>query len=124
MRTCWVILLLAAPLSRVAAADAVPSDAESQSRLVRTALVKAHSQLPLSFEENRGQAGSRVKFLHRGSGCALLPLPDEAVLAVPGISGSAASKGADLRMRLVGANALATAKRLGPTARQEQLTCQ
>lgn len=98
MRTCWVILLLAPTLSSAAAADAVPNKAEDRSRLVKT-----YGRLPLSFEENHGQADSRVKFLSRGSGYGLSLTTDGAVLALPNATGSAAS----LRMRLLGANASA-----------------
>jgi hypothetical protein len=47
-------------------------------------------QLPLSFEENRGQSDSRVKYLARGKGYTLFLTPDEAVLALR--SRSAAGK--------------------------------
>jgi hypothetical protein len=97
MRPCWLILLLAAALSSAASADAGPNDAESRSRLI-----KAYGRLPLSFEENRGQADSRVKFLSRGSGYSLSLTPNGAVLALTSAAGSTAS----LRMRLVGANGL------------------
>ena len=38
---------------------------------VQPPLVKAYGKLPLSFEINRGQTDSRVKFLSRGSGYSL-----------------------------------------------------
>jgi uncharacterized protein (TIGR03437 family) len=40
------------------------------------------AQLPLSFEENRGQADGRVKFLARGNGYSLFLKRDEAVMVV------------------------------------------
>src|SRR5437016_4366591 len=96
MRVCWVMLLLAAALSAATAPDAGRNETRSR-------LVKAYGRLPLSFEENHGQADSRVKFLSRGSGYSLSLTPGEAVLALPSAAGSPAS----LRMKLVGANGLA-----------------
>lgn len=40
----------------------------------------AYGNLPLSFEENRGQTDARVKFLARGGGYSLFLTPTEAVL--------------------------------------------
>ena len=45
-------------------------------------LDKAYASLPLSFEENRGQTDSRVKFLSRGGGYTLFFTPDEVVLSL------------------------------------------
>ncbi|MBI3646537.1 MAG: hypothetical protein HY233_11305, partial [Acidobacteriales bacterium] len=72
-------------------------------------------QLPMSFEENRGQSDSRVKFLSRGRGYTLFLTENEAVLAlqkkghqeVQRSGGPKVSKSRDttvLRMRLAGAN--------------------
>jgi beta-propeller repeat-containing protein/centrosomal CEP192-like protein/HYDIN/CFA65/VesB family protein len=41
----------------------------------------AYGDLPLSFEENRGQTDARVKYLARGKGYTLFLTPDESVLA-------------------------------------------
>jgi len=54
------------------------------------------ARLPLHFEENRGQAGSEVKFLARGAGGSVLLGPTEAVLAGQGTPA--------VRMKFVGAN--------------------
>ena len=43
-----------------------------------------YGELPLSFEENRGQTDPQVKFLSRGSGYALFLTATEAVLTVQG----------------------------------------
>src|SRR5689334_16821554 len=50
-------------------------------------LVEAYGKLPLSFEINKGQTGSQVKFLARGSGYSLFLTGNEAVLALkkPGV---------------------------------------
>jgi hypothetical protein len=86
---------MAAALSAATAPDAGRNDVESQQ------LAKAYGQLPLGFEQNRGQADSRVRFLSRGSGYSLALTPDSAVLALQSAMGSADS----MQMKLVGANA-------------------
>ena len=43
----------------------------------RVALAKGFADLPLRFEENRGQTDSQVRFLSRGSGYAILLAPSE-----------------------------------------------
>jgi len=54
----------------------------------RMTIVKAYGQLPLTFEENRGQIDAPVKFLSYGPGYRLLLTPTEAVLSAqsPGSS--------------------------------------
>ena len=79
-------------------------------------------QIPLSFEENRGQSDSRVKYLARGKGYTLFLTPDEAVLALrylpanskqesdpheptmPSKNGASQWSQANLRLSLAGAN--------------------
>jgi hypothetical protein len=69
-----------------------------------------YGHLPMSFEENRGQTDSRVKFLARGAGYSLFLTPTEAVLKLRGgmvttAAAYRAHKYSMLRMRLMGANA-------------------
>jgi hypothetical protein len=45
-------------------------------------LVESYGKLPLSFEINKGQTDSRVKFLSRGSGYSLFLTGNEAVLSL------------------------------------------
>jgi hypothetical protein len=45
-------------------------------------LAEAYGKLPLSFEVNKGQTDSRVKFLSRGSGYSLFLTGNEAVLSL------------------------------------------
>jgi hypothetical protein len=85
----------------------------------RRGIEVAYGNLPLSFEPNRGQTDSRVKFLSHAGHRTLWLTNDEAVLAVgrrPGAhlsngSGSEKSRQANesapavLRMKFVGANA-------------------
>jgi len=94
-----------------AAGDHVLSAAEA---------AEAYGRLPLSFEENRGQADKDVKFISRGANSDLFLTANEAVLALRrgrsdrGQSGAHSATGAStvsrqettvLRMRLAGANA-------------------
>src|SRR2546430_762262 len=80
---------------------------------VKAHLVEAYGKLPLSFEANRGQTDSRVKFLSRGPGYTLFLTQREAVLALrpaaargtrPGASGGEDATPSVLRMHLLGAN--------------------
>ena len=62
-----------------------------------------YGKLPLSFEENRGQADARVKFLSHGSGYAISLTPSEVFLNLPA-AGNAGRQSA-IRMSFPGANA-------------------
>ncbi|MET0624693.1 MAG: carboxypeptidase regulatory-like domain-containing protein [Pyrinomonadaceae bacterium] len=64
-----------------------------------------YGQLPLSFEENRGQADARVQFLARNGAYSLYLAADEAALALRDAS--------VLRIRLLGASREARARGLG-----------
>ena len=95
---------------------------------------EAYGQLPLSFEENRGQANESVDFVARGPGYALALSPTEAIFALQKpddgdrngaasqvrkisnslsqpdqVSGIHPTKSTVLRMNLVGANPAAKA---------------
>jgi len=92
-----LILLTTPPVTRVtpfrvsnATATALPRTALAQGPAAQARLIKAYGNLPLSFEANRGQADSDVKFLSRGNGYTLLLTGNEAVLALQG--GSQRSK--------------------------------
>ena len=58
--------------------------------------IDAYRSLPLGFEPNRGQTDPRVKFLARGPGLTLFLTSADAVLV---------TRGATLRMRILGASA-------------------
>ena len=73
-------------------------------------LRSAFAQLPLAFEENRGQANPQVKFLARGSGYELFLTGDEAVVS---LSRSLKNMSV-LRMRMANA---ATSPRVGASER-------
>jgi photosystem II stability/assembly factor-like uncharacterized protein len=59
------------------------------------------ARLPMTFEENRGQAPPQVRFLSRGEGYTLLLSPSEARVA---LQNPGHSKPAEIRLRLLGAN--------------------
>ena len=67
----------------------------------------AMSRLPLTFQENRGQAGKRVKFVTRGAGYSFWLSPTSTTLALAKMAGVPAGGKASasvVRMRMVGAN--------------------
>src|SRR6266567_7560553 len=69
----------------------------------RPQVMKSYGKLPLSFEANQGQTDQRVKFLSRGAGYTLFLTEDSAVLSLYGKKANA-----ELRMKLLGANAHAS----------------
>jgi len=112
-----------------------PEAAEAAGDDVRTVAeaAEAYGRLPLSFEENHGQADKDVKFISRGTNSDLFLTANEAVLALRrGVAGrgergvqSAAQGSAAapqettvLRMRLAGAN---TSPRVDGLDRQKGL---
>jgi hypothetical protein len=56
------------------------SDNERVAEAVKAKALTNYGRLPLSFEENRGQAGARVKFLSHGNDYSILLAPSEVVL--------------------------------------------
>jgi uncharacterized protein (TIGR03437 family) len=70
--------------------------------------------LPLSFEENRGQAAERVRFLARGGGYSLALLGDGAEMKLKCRSSSGDATVATLRLKLSGANQSAEITALEP----------
>ncbi len=78
--------------------DSVPAVHGESGR--RPRVIKPYGKLPLSFEVNRGQADSRIKFLARGHGYSLFLTSTEAVLSFR--EGSLKSKGKNQRARLEG----------------------
>lgn len=87
----------------------------ASSRITNNAAAGSYGDLPLSFEVNRGQVDSRVKFLSRGRGYNLYLTAKEAVMALHA-SGSASPENVNrrstatnvqsslLRMNFVGAS--------------------
>src|ERR1022692_1257880 len=98
-----LLLSVAAPSSAASRPAAKTAPPEVQARALAN-----YGNLPLSFEENRGQADSQVRFLSRGSGYAILLAPSEVVLNVraPGKPGQPAKQSA-IRMSFPGAKSSA-----------------
>jgi hypothetical protein len=71
-----------ADVSFGSAAGRDESAASPTPQAARPRLAEAYGKLPLSFEINRGQTDSQVKFLSRGSGYSLFLTGNEAVLAL------------------------------------------
>jgi hypothetical protein len=80
---------------------ATTSVARINNEVIATPITRAqtYGKLPLSFEANKGQTDSRVKFVSHGHGYTLFLTADEAVLKL-----SRDDKASVLRMKLVGAN--------------------
>src|ERR1039458_3536576 len=72
MRSLCVAILLTLPLGH------------SQTPVSSRALQDGYNNLPLSFEENRGQARPGVKFLAHGRGSTLLLTPNEGQFQISG----------------------------------------
>lgn len=74
----------------------------------RTATINAYNKLPLSFEENKGQADPAAKFLARGNGYNLYLKPSEAILSLRNNARGEDQPNSFLRMKLANANAAST----------------
>jgi hypothetical protein len=72
--TAVIVCLAFMPLPASAASSMAP-DAKARTQ-------SNYGKLPLSFEDNQGQADAQVKFLARGHGYALFLTPGEAVLSL------------------------------------------
>ena len=106
--TCVLWLALSLPLYRdrtgpgpqglpISGGD-IPAGAAPEASVAR-----AYGQIPLAFEENRGQTDPLVRFLSRGEGYSLFLTDTEAVLALRGQK-DRGTTGAVLRMKPAGAN--------------------
>jgi uncharacterized protein (TIGR03437 family) len=100
----WLVQFQPVPLAPPAA-TAAPRNAPAS---------QVYAQLPLSFEENRGQTDRRVRFLARGAGYALFLTGSEAVLRLghaataeavqPALPQTVNPTAAVLRWRFLGSN--------------------
>ncbi|MEO6807448.1 MAG: Ig-like domain repeat protein [Edaphobacter sp.] len=75
-----------------------------------------YGKIPLSFEQNHGQAAANVQFMARGQGYGLFLTEGEAVLELEHGGAAKDAKSATLRMTLEGANQRAVANGLEPLA--------
>jgi hypothetical protein len=74
--------------------------AEAVDEATRARVREAYDNLPLSFEENRGQVDAEVRYLSRGLGYALFLTQTEAVLSLQRAdAGGRREKGAPRRLR-------------------------
>jgi hypothetical protein len=69
-------------LIRTASLYATPTEASPVESVSKEILLSSYGKLPLSFEENRGQADPEVAFLSRGQGYTLFLTSSEAVLSL------------------------------------------
>jgi hypothetical protein len=67
--------------------------------------VSGYGQLPLSFEENRGQTDSGVRYLSRGGGYTLFLTNRDAVLSLSNVDANRQSLSTTIRMRFAGSSA-------------------
>lgn len=88
-----------------------PASLRASATEKRQMLAVRYNHLPLSFERNRGQADAKTEFVSRGQGYTLLLSANEAVLSLRGERSpkDANSGRAQIRLRLVGADAKAQA---------------
>src|SRR5664279_4873878 len=70
--------------------------------------VQAFSKVPISFEENRGQVDSQVRFLAHMQRSAMFFTPAEAVLTLYSENSEKRPIASDIHIRWVGGNANAT----------------
>jgi len=82
IRGLLALVLLAAGAGFLLKRDAAPPTHSPSTAPRSTKIQAALDRLPMSFEPNRGQAASGVKFLAHGSGYGLYLLPSEAVLTL------------------------------------------
>jgi hypothetical protein len=69
-------------LSALMAAKATAASPIPQAAVTKPAITRDLGKLPMSFEENRGQADENVRFLSRGNGYGLYLTAREAILAL------------------------------------------
>ncbi|HEY0376092.1 MAG TPA: SBBP repeat-containing protein [Pyrinomonadaceae bacterium] len=74
--------------------------AEAVDDETRGRVSEAYMKLPLSFEENRGQVNSEVRYVSRGAGYTLFLTPTEAVLSLQKAEDGGRKEGRDLRRGL------------------------
>ncbi len=102
-----IALCAAAPLLFCADKPQAPAAASSQGSTVARAKVnEGYGKLPMSFEENRGQADRRVKFTSQGQGYSTFLTSSEVVLSLRTAASPAnPGKHASIRMGFSGARA-------------------
>src|SRR5207248_8948369 len=82
------------------------STALAKTAPVKPQLIESYGKIPLSFEQNQGQADAAVKFLSRGPGYSLFLLSDRALLSLKPTSANPISLG----VKLIGARSAISAR--------------
>lgn len=99
-----------------------PTPGGSSEKDAKQSVKAAMQRLPLTFQENRGQAGGDVRFLSRGAGYTFWMSPTSTTLALAQLGGPDAKEKARagkplpasvMRMRMVGANPKAKVRGAG-----------
>ena len=110
-RAALPFIALAVAMAALACSSSSTSDIRQSSASTVSDAV-TYGDLPLAFEENRGQSADGVRFISRGNGFTAFMTPDGITLALrlraPDGSGSLSDESVDyttMGMRLVGANA-------------------
>src|SRR5213592_754721 len=104
------------PMSTSRAGPAAPIEAlERADPAAQARVMESYARLPLSFEANRGQMNSDVKFFSRGNGYCIFMTPTEAVLTLGGGS-SPQPKGPKLRESILALDPSVVAARTRRTA--------
>lgn len=90
MRSGYIALslLMAVSLSALCLIPVAAVKADQATKRHKTALNNSYASLPLSFEANRGQVDSQVRFISRGKGYTLFLTSAEAVLALKEVAPS------------------------------------
>jgi hypothetical protein len=106
----FVVWLSAGGGSAPSAALATPTPGDA------AAIESARDEMPLAFEENRGQTDAQVDFMTRGPGYQAFLTPTESVLSLAGGPQAAEATPDVLRMQFIGADPKATATGQGEQA--------
>jgi len=100
-RTCGLAVWIGVLLLVLVAPFAVAGPRADAAAGRQVAAVAGFGQLPLSFEENRGQTDPRVKFLSRGQGYTLFLTDRDAVFSLQRPGRAAANRAEVIRLRLL-----------------------
>ncbi len=118
--TIWVVALFVAA-GGLALTNLGPGDGPAAGRLVSDSDRHGHGQidetfknLPLSFEENRGQTDQEVRYFSRNSSCTLYLTRSEAIVQFRQSSGASGGTPKALKLKLIGASSQTRLEGLNP----------
>ena len=98
-------------------AESAPAPASSDSDGVQESgaeAIRGYGRVPLSFEENVGQADGRVQFVSRGAGYELALAPTDLSILISSASDKIFSERSLLRIRFPGSDTKSTAQAVDP----------